>query len=82
MHGNDGRRLEEACGHRGTFWPHGEVIADRKDHHFRTRQSRDQLERFGGMGLMLVLYLLSRFGILSVIISPVMNFMIRALLLY
>ena len=42
----------------------------------------DQLERFGGMGLMLVLYLLSRFGILSVIISPVMNFMIRALLLY
>ena len=42
----------------------------------------DQLERFGGMGLMMILYLLSRFGILSVIIGPLMDFMIRALLLY
>ena len=42
----------------------------------------DQVERFGGMGLMLVLYLLSRFGILTMIISPIMDFMIRALLVY
>jgi len=42
----------------------------------------DQLEQFGGIGLMLVLYLLSRAGILSLIISPVMRFMIRALFVY
>jgi Zn-dependent protease len=42
----------------------------------------DQVERFGGMGLMLVLYLLSKFGILGMIISPIMDFMIRALLMY
>jgi hypothetical protein len=40
------------------------------------------MERFGGAGLMLVLYLLSRIGILSVLISPLMNFMLRALLMY
>ncbi len=42
----------------------------------------DQMERFGGAGLMLILYLLSRFGILSLILNPIMNFMIRALLAY
>jgi len=41
-----------------------------------------QMERFGGAGLMLVLYLLSRFGILGILISPLMNFMLRALLVY
>lgn len=48
----------------------------------RLAGAMDQLERFGGMGLLLVLYLLSRLGILSVIIGPVMDFMIRALLMY
>ncbi|OQY18519.1 MAG: site-2 protease family protein [Chloroflexi bacterium] len=42
----------------------------------------DQVERYGGMGLMLVLYLLSKFGILNQIITPLMYFMIRALLIY
>jgi len=42
----------------------------------------DQIEQYGGMGLMLVLYLLSRFGILSKVISPLLLFMIRALLIY
>jgi Zn-dependent protease len=42
----------------------------------------DQLERFGGPGLMLVLYLLSRIGLLGLIVNPLMNFMFRALLVY
>lgn len=42
----------------------------------------DSVERYGGAGLMLVLYLLSRFGILSLVIMPLMDFMIRALLVY
>jgi Zn-dependent protease len=42
----------------------------------------DQLERFGGMGLMLAIYLLSRTGILSLILSPLRSFMLRALLGY
>jgi Zn-dependent protease len=42
----------------------------------------EQLERFGGAGLMLVLYLLSRTGLLGVIVNPLMNFMFRALLVY
>jgi Zn-dependent protease len=42
----------------------------------------EQLERFGGPGLMLGLYLLSRLGILGLIMNPVMNFMFRALLVY
>ncbi len=42
----------------------------------------DQLERFGGPALMLVLYLLSRLGVLGAVISPLMNFMFRALLVY
>lgn len=42
----------------------------------------DKIEYYGSMVLMLVLYLLSRFGILSLIVNPLMNFMIRALLIY
>jgi Zn-dependent protease len=42
----------------------------------------DQLERFGGPGLMLVLYLLSRVGLLGLVLGPLMNFMFRALLVY
>jgi len=42
----------------------------------------DRIEQYGGMGLMLVLYLLSRFGILSMVITPLLLFMIRALLIY
>jgi Zn-dependent protease len=42
----------------------------------------EQLERFGGAGLMLVLYLLSRVGVLGALINPVMDFMLRALLIY
>lgn len=42
----------------------------------------ERLEQFGGPGLMLVLFLLSRVGILGMILSPFMNFMFRALLVY
>lgn len=42
----------------------------------------DQLEQFGGLGLMLVVYLLSRLGILGMILSPLMSFMIGALGIY
>jgi Zn-dependent protease len=42
----------------------------------------EQLERFGGPGLMLGLYLLSRLGILGLFMNPLMNFMFRALLVY
>ena len=42
----------------------------------------DRLEVFGGAGLMLVLYLLSRLGALSLFMGPVMGFMLRALLVY
>jgi Zn-dependent protease len=42
----------------------------------------EQLEQFGGPGLMLVLYLLSRVGLLGMIMSPLMDFMFRALLVY
>jgi len=42
----------------------------------------DRMEHFGGAGLMLILYLLSRLGIFSLVLSPIMNFMIRALLAY
>jgi Zn-dependent protease len=41
-----------------------------------------QLERFGGAGLMLVLYLLSRTGLLGILVNPLMSFMFRALLVY
>ena len=42
----------------------------------------DRMERFGGAGLMLILYLLSRLGLFGLLISPIMNFMIRALLIW
>jgi len=42
----------------------------------------DRLEYFGGMGLMLILYLLSRLGVLSLIMGPAMSFMVRVLLVY
>jgi Zn-dependent protease len=42
----------------------------------------DRLERFGGPGLMLALYLLSRVGLLGLVMNPLMNFMFRALLVY
>jgi Zn-dependent protease len=42
----------------------------------------EQLEQFGGPGLMLGLYLLSRLGILGMFMNPLMNFMFRALLVY
>jgi Zn-dependent protease len=42
----------------------------------------EELERFGGPGLMLGLYLLSRLGILGLVMNPLMNFMFRALLVY
>jgi Zn-dependent protease len=42
----------------------------------------EQLEQFGGPGLMLVLYLLSRLGILSLVTSPLRRFMFRALGVY
>ena len=42
----------------------------------------EELERFGGPGLMLGLYLLSRLGILGLIMNPLMDFMFRALLVY
>jgi Zn-dependent protease len=42
----------------------------------------ERMEYLGGAALMLILYLLSRVGVLGLLISPVMNFMIRALLVY
>ncbi|MGD2143208.1 MAG: site-2 protease family protein [Anaerolineae bacterium] len=42
----------------------------------------EKLEQFGGPGLMLGLYLLSRLGVLGIAMNPLMNFMFRALLLY
>ena len=42
----------------------------------------DRMEHFGGAGLMLILYLLSRLGIFSLVLGPIMDFMIRALLVY
>ncbi len=42
----------------------------------------DRIERLGSMGLMMLLYLLSSVGILTLIMNPVMDFMIRALFVY
>lgn len=42
----------------------------------------DRIEQFGSRGLIIVLYLISSIGILALIMNPVMNFMIRALLFY
>ncbi|MCJ7736216.1 MAG: site-2 protease family protein [Anaerolineae bacterium] len=41
----------------------------------------DKIEQIGGMGMMLILYLLSRLGITTLLITPVFNFMIKALLM-
>lgn len=41
----------------------------------------DQLERYGGIGLTLVLFFLSRLGIFSLVIYPAMLFLAKALLL-
>ena len=48
----------------------------------RWANALERMEYVGGAGLMLVMYLLSRLGVFSVLINPVMDFMIRALLLY
>lgn len=42
----------------------------------------EQLERYGGPGLMLILYLLSRVGVLSMVMGPLMDFMFRLLMAY
>ncbi len=42
----------------------------------------ERLEQFGGPGLMLVLYLMSRTGVLGMVMNPLMSFMFRALLVY
>lgn len=42
----------------------------------------ERVEQFGGPGLMLGLYLLSRLGILGLVMNPLMSFMYRALLVY
>lgn len=42
----------------------------------------DQLERIGGMGLLLIIFFLSWIGILGLFMSPVYWFMLNALLVY
>lgn len=42
----------------------------------------DQLEQYGGMLLMIVLFALSRTGVLGLFINPLFDFMLRALLIY
>lgn len=46
----------------------------------RWADALDRLERFGGIGLMFLLYLLSRLGVFRLIISPALRFLLRALL--
>jgi Zn-dependent protease len=48
----------------------------------RWASAMDQLERFSGIGLILVLFLLSGLGILGRVIYPALLFMFRALLSY
>jgi Zn-dependent protease len=48
----------------------------------RWADSLEQMEQFGGAALLLVVFLLSRLGVLSFVMSPLMNFMFRALLIY
>lgn len=48
----------------------------------RWAEMMDQLERYGGLGLLMILYLLSRAGILRQVIRPAMMFMLRLLLIY
>jgi len=40
----------------------------------------DRLERIGGMGLMLVIYLLSSLGLFRMVINPIFGFIVRLLL--
>ncbi len=42
----------------------------------------ERFEQLGGMGLMLVLYLLSRLGILGLILGPLMGFIFQVLVVY
>ncbi len=42
----------------------------------------DQLEQFGAPALILALFLLSRLGVLAMVMNPVMSFLFRALLVY
>ena len=46
----------------------------------RWADAMDRLERYGGIALMFLLYLLSRLGVFRLIISPAMRFLLRALL--
>jgi len=48
----------------------------------RWARALDQLERLGGVGMLMVLFLLSRFGILALVTQPVFGFMLRALFVY
>ena len=48
---------------------------------FKWAAALESLERFAGPGMMLVLLLLSRVGLLSLITTPVFNFLIDALIL-
>lgn len=48
----------------------------------RWASALDRLEQIGGAGLMMVVFLLSRLGVLSALISPLYRFMIGALLPY
>lgn len=48
----------------------------------RWASALDRLERAGNVGLLLVLFLLSRAGILGLLMEPFFNFMLRALLQY
>jgi Zn-dependent protease len=41
-----------------------------------------QLERYGGVGLMMVLFLLSRLGFFSYVVTPVIFFIIKVLFVY
>jgi Zn-dependent protease len=45
-------------------------------------RAMERMEYVGGTGLMLLLYLLSRLGLFSLLISPIFGFMIQALLGY
>jgi len=49
---------------------------------YQWAHTMDRIEQLGGAGLMMLLFLLSRFGILSLIMGPVMFFMFRALGVY
>jgi Zn-dependent protease len=46
---------------------------------FKWATALERLERFAGPGMMIVLLLLSRVGLLSLITSPIFDFLIRAL---